>query len=289
MRRSAVLSFLAGAVCIAALPALASITNIFPDVVTDSPYMTAIMNMYRAGIVKGYESGRFGPNDRMTRGQVAVLLDRYDRERVFPLHVQIEEMRQMLNLGFCGDGTMQNGEECDDGNTVDADGCSSYCQQETGAQGCGMYAVGQRYAAEDGCNTCTCTLDGVVCTKMNCSVRDTCIQSSDCPAGQYCTTEEGDCQSSCPQGGPCLDVCAGICKTKQGASDVECVIGGCSGQLCIAEGEDGVSTCEWKNEYACYQNAVCEKQQNGECGWTQTTELQSCIQEMRATQGTLGE
>lgn len=33
---------------------------------------------------------------------------------------------------FCGDGIVNNGgaEECDDGNTVDGDGCSSTCKKE---------------------------------------------------------------------------------------------------------------------------------------------------------------
>jgi|GEM_PF-2183127 len=33
----------------------------------------------------------------------------------------------------CGDGSVDAGEECDDGNTVDGDGCSSTCQNETGS------------------------------------------------------------------------------------------------------------------------------------------------------------
>jgi hypothetical protein len=56
-----------------------------------------------------------------------------------------------------------------------------------------------------------------------------------------------------------------------------CKISGCSGQLCVAEGESGISTCEWKDEYACYGSAKCEKQPSGKCGWTQTPELQQCL------------
>lgn len=50
---------------------------------------------------------------------------------------------------------------------------------------------------------------------------------------------------------------------------------GCSGQLCADQ--DLVSTCEFKKEYACYSSAVCKRQENGECGWTQTEALTSCI------------
>ncbi|HHH30973.1 MAG TPA: DUF4215 domain-containing protein, partial [Polyangiaceae bacterium] len=38
--------------------------------------------------------------------------------------------------GVCGDGTQDPGEFCDDGNTVDGDGCSSTCENETGPE-CG--------------------------------------------------------------------------------------------------------------------------------------------------------
>ncbi len=56
-----------------------------------------------------------------------------------------------------------------------------------------------------------------------------------------------------------------------------CIKGGCSGQLCVEEGDDGVSTCEWREEYACYATAKCERQDSGNCGWTMTEELQECL------------
>lgn len=60
-----------------------------------------------------------------------------------------------------------------------------------------------------------------------------------------------------------------------------CVVSGCSNQLCMEESEvaagGGVSTCEYRTEYACYQAATCARQSNGHCGWTQTQELQQCL------------
>lgn len=54
-----------------------------------------------------------------------------------------------------------------------------------------------------------------------------------------------------------------------------CVISGCSSQVC---GEEEVTTtCEWKAEYGCYQSATCEVQTNGECGWTMDSALQTCL------------
>lgn len=60
-----------------------------------------------------------------------------------------------------------------------------------------------------------------------------------------------------------------------------CEVSGCSGQLCISAEEaaagGGVSTCEFRSEYACYREASCEPQADGKCGWTQTTELTQCL------------
>lgn len=56
----------------------------------------------------------------------------------------------------------------------------------------------------------------------------------------------------------------------------ECFKGGCSRQLCT-DSPDMVSTCEWRDEYACYQSATCEQQSSGECGWTMTDTLNQCL------------
>ena len=55
-----------------------------------------------------------------------------------------------------------------------------------------------------------------------------------------------------------------------------CYRGGCSSQIC-SDQQDMVSTCEYREEYACYQSAVCERQTSGQCGWTQTPELRACL------------
>ncbi len=68
-----------------------------------------------------------------------------------------------------------------------------------------------------------------------------------------------------------------------------CAVSGCSGQLCISEEEarngGGVSTCEFRSEYACYREAVCEPQANGQCGWTQTAALKQCLSNPPALDG----
>lgn len=55
-----------------------------------------------------------------------------------------------------------------------------------------------------------------------------------------------------------------------------CYVGGCSSQLC-SDKKDMVSTCEWRESYACFRTATCERQSDGQCGWTETPELKACI------------
>lgn len=53
---------------------------------------------------------------------------------------------------------------------------------------------------------------------------------------------------------------------------------GCSGQLCVdSAAQDVVTTCEFKPEHACYQQAECKVQANGQCGFTDTDTLRSCL------------
>ncbi len=56
----------------------------------------------------------------------------------------------------------------------------------------------------------------------------------------------------------------------------KCYAGGCSGQIC-SDDPNAVSTCEWTEAYACYQGATCEVQPTGECGWTETSQLTTCL------------
>ncbi len=52
-------------------------SGVFSDVPAGSYFDAAVGQMYGKGIVKGYEDGRFGPNDYVTRGQVAVMFQRF--------------------------------------------------------------------------------------------------------------------------------------------------------------------------------------------------------------------
>ena len=58
-----------------------------------------------------------------------------------------------------------------------------------------------------------------------------------------------------------------------------CFKTGCSSEVCADR--DVVTTCIFRPEFACYQKAICARQANGECGFTQTPELTSCLRRAR--------
>ena len=109
-------------------PAVA--TAFFTDVERGAYYDEPAEAMALKGIVTGYDDGRFAPNEPVTRGQVVTILHRYDRSVVQPLRKQIEKLRDLMDLGQCGDGRVQIGEECDDGGKIGGDGCSAECLKE---------------------------------------------------------------------------------------------------------------------------------------------------------------
>ena len=132
-----------------------------------------------------------------------------------------------FRLRWCGNGTIEHREKCDDGNRKNGDGCSWRCQMERGNQ-CYGHRIGENFKSPDGCNTCTCTANGAACTKMYCIPQSSsssskppaqgtkCFSSDQCGTGQYCTTDDGDCQSACEPGADmCIQVCAGVCKSNQ--------------------------------------------------------------------------
>jgi hypothetical protein len=79
-----------------------------------------------------------------------------------------------------------------------------------------------------------------------------------------------DCMDPCPWGKalgrPCIEP----------PTVGECQVTGCSGQICADHGT--ITTCEWREEYACYRHAACERQVNGTCGWTPSEELRACLE-----------
>ncbi|KAJ3083143.1 hypothetical protein HK102_001229 [Quaeritorhiza haematococci] len=65
----------------------------------------------------------------------------------------------------------------------------------------------------------------------------------------------------------------------------QCVKAGCNGELCVdAETASTINPgiCIWQPEFECFKSAACEVQTNGDCGFTQTSELNRCIADVKA-------
>jgi hypothetical protein len=59
------------------------------------------------------------------------------------------------------------------------------------------------------------------------------------------------------------------------AASHPCMRTGCSSQICADK--EVVTACDYRPEYECYKKAACERQKNGECGFTMTPELAACL------------
>lgn len=176
-----------------------------------------------------------------------------------------------------------NGQTCSWDDAVSSDGNTSSSPN-------GQYTVGDQFASPDGCNSCACTKDGIACTTKACSTPPggpACTDDAKvCPDGSYVSRTGPNCEfAPCPEPQACPAIarmcndgstakpgpnCTHICPEDGG-----CKKTGCSSHIC--SDQDVASTCEWQEEYACYQTAACERQADGKCGFTQTPELASCL------------
>ena len=193
----------------------------------------------------------------------------------------------------CGDGTELRCRRaelpCPDGQVREiVDGCFGECVDRHScepavAASCTYlgktYAAGQSFPAADGCNRCRCEASGSVqCTLKACP--DTC---SNVPGRSYVSRSPDQCRAilfNCGSDAkPFFGACGCGCeKLPAKPAATACRVGGCSGQLCTSAAAGGaVSTCEWREEYACYRGASCAVQPSGQCGWTPTEALRSCL------------
>lgn len=104
---------------------------------------------------------------------------------------------------FCGDGIPQGEEECDDGNTIDDDGCSNSCS--LGFCGDGIVQAGEQCEAGECCNTSSCEFSSpaTLCRPPfagnTCDAAEFCTGASEtCPADLMVPDVDGDGECSCP-------------------------------------------------------------------------------------------
>ncbi|OGK13184.1 hypothetical protein A3C98_00610 [Candidatus Roizmanbacteria bacterium RIFCSPHIGHO2_02_FULL_37_15] len=92
-----------------------------------------------------------------------------------------------------------------------------------------------------------------------------------CPNGSYVGRTGPNCEfAPCPT--------ADLSAAPTSVVKDGCVRAGCSSELCVDQSQaDIVTTCELKEEYSCLNSSICEKQPDGECGWTQTPQYLQCL------------
>jgi cysteine-rich repeat protein len=145
---------------------------------------------------------------------------------------------------LCGNGALEEGEPCDDGNTANGDCCSSTCQFE---------------AAASTCN------DGSVCTSNDaCDGAGVCVGGSslDCDDGNICTTDTCDSSAGCGHTDN-TDVCddGNACTFSDSCSGGTC--GGLTvtcddGNACTTDSCDPASGCvHTNNTAACDDGNAC--------------------------------
>jgi cysteine-rich repeat protein len=169
-------------------------------------------------------------------------------------------VRQTANR--CGNGALDPGERCDDGNQAAGDCCSATCQFEAAGAACGDDG---NSCTSDTCNGAGACIHGGPCDDGNSCTDDVCtsgvcsnpVRTGSCDDGNACTSGEtcvGDvCTGaavSCDDGNPCTaDTCdaAGGCQHASLAAGSPCEDGdACGPDTCDAAGE-----CVEVNKPAC--------------------------------------
>jgi cysteine-rich repeat protein len=140
-------------------------------------------------------------------------------------------------IPHCGDNVVQTGEQCDDGNIVSNDGCSSTCKTEF----CGDLVVQTSEQCDDGntieCDSCStsCKLvtgcgDGVVCGTEQCddgpangTLGDTCTKDCQLMPPAKCGDGNLDTGEQCDDGNHMdCDGCSRFCLIECGNGKIDC-------------------------------------------------------------------
>ena len=150
--------------------------------------------------------------------------DWYPSGAYFETNVANGRLTPLPSPSSCGNGVVNGGEQCDDGNRVNGDCCNAVCQYEPSGSAC---AADGNPCTDDVCNGAgTCGVantapcdDGVFCDGA-----DTCSGGA-CAAhtGSPCS---GECQATCNEAS---DTCADPAGTPCGSDGNPCTVDTCTG------------------------------------------------------------
>jgi len=222
-----------------------------------------------------------------------------------------------LGISACASGYEPNLEGCFVGKAFHktgasfpaADGCNTCSCTQDGRVACTEIACApeEKTCVRGGCSSQLCVDDGSnisgTCEwreEYGCFAQAACERQADGRCGHTPSKELDACLTTtgndCTYNGerhktgesfPSTDACntcscgpSGVACTKKlcvpdEPAPTECIRTGCSGQICAET--DVVSTCEYQPQYECYQNAPCERQNDGQCGFSPTDELMQCL------------
>ncbi len=126
--------------------------------------------------------------------------------------------------GTCGNYLVDYGEECDDGNSVSGDGCSSICEFEGLSTPC---PIGTTLCSDGSCSIeclatdtgpSSCDYDGICENNEGCTCKDCDSQLDSCTSGTVCNLEDSFC---------CDPQSDGVCNPYCSFSDPDCGTGTC--------------------------------------------------------------
>ncbi|HRI71951.1 MAG TPA: M36 family metallopeptidase, partial [Polyangium sp.] len=127
------------------------------------------------------------------------------------------------SVGTCGNGAINAGEQCDDGNTANGDCCSSTCQFEAATTVC-RAATGACDVAESCTGTsATCPADNKAPNGTACSDSNACTQMDSCQAGACVGANPVTCAASdqCHVAGTCNPT-TGTCSNPNAPNGTTC-------------------------------------------------------------------
>lgn len=150
---------------------------------------------------------------------------------------------------FCGDGVVQNGEDCDDGNNIDDDECNNACRttcEDTAPPGdVDLYCTASKPACDVAAPahpTCFECLDNADCTSGACDLAArTCVACVDTATGggldTGCSSAKPVCQGSGTPAATCVacadDAAPGLVDSGCSAIFNACYVGGAGGPACV--------------------------------------------------------